>query len=97
MSEPAFSSNPVSSNLEPAPVPSRYHVRAVADPSVLSRVVEQFVLRDLIPSHVNCRRHAADELRIELEVVGLAEQEASHVARRLRGIPTVTGVLLQRA
>lgn len=93
MSDPAFSLKPEEPNPEPAS--SRYYVSAVADPSVLSRVVELFVLRDLIPSRVSCRRHAGDELRIDLEVAGLAEHEAGHVARRLRGIPTVTGVMLQ--
>lgn len=96
MSDPALSPNREEPSVEPPPAASRYHVRAVADPSVLSRVVEQFVLRDLIPDRVSCWRHAADELRIDLEVAGLAEREASHVARRLSAFPAVTGVLLQR-
>jgi len=96
MSDPALSPNLEEPNPEPAPASHRYHVRAVADPSVLSRVVEQFVLRDLIPDRVSCRRHGADELRIDLEVAGLAEHEAGHVARRLSAFPSVTGVLLQR-
>ena len=96
MSDPAFSSNPQDAGAEPQAVASRYHVRAVADPSVLSRVVELFVLRNLIPNRVNCWRHATHELRIDLEVAGLAEREACHVAKRLGAFPAVTGVLLRR-
>lgn len=83
---------------DPCPEPDRrscrYHVRAVVDPSVLSRVLELFVLRGLVPDRVRCERRA-DELSIELEIAGLAEHEAGNVARRLRTFPTVTSVLLQ--
>ena len=82
---------------EPAPATARFSVRALADPSALARVLEQFVLRDLVPERVQCERHGTgDELKIHVEVAGLAEREADHLARRIRAFPVVTGVLLQR-
>lgn len=81
----------------PAPALSRYRVRALADPSALSRVLEQFVLRDLLPARVHCERAAGgEELRIEVEVADLAEPMAHHLARRLGAFPVVMHVLLQR-
>lgn len=93
MSTPAFNHDPERARAAPAPA-SRYRVHALADPSVLSRVVELFVLRDLIPDRVSAERQGADRLSIELDVAGLAEQEAGHVARRIQAFPMVTGVLL---
>jgi hypothetical protein len=46
---------------------------------------------------VHCERATGgDELRIEVEVAGLAEPVAHHLARRLGTFPVVTHVLLQR-
>ncbi len=80
---------------ESAPARSHFTVRAVCEPSVLSRVVELFVLRDLIPARVNCE--ANDErLTIEVVVDGMAADRADHVAQRIRQFPTVDSVLLRR-
>ncbi len=86
---------------EPAATPaqslSRFSVRAVSDPSVLSRVVELFALRNLVPERVRLDRDSMkDELRIDVEVAGLAADDADNIARRMRTFPTVVGVLLQR-
>ena len=75
---------------------SRFTVRAVREPSVLSRVVELFVLRDLIPAHVRCEAGETTIL-VELTVDGLDDVQANHVAQRIRQFPTVESVLLARA
>lgn len=74
----------------------RFSVRAAVEPSVLSRVVEQFVLRDLIPQSVTSQVLAGRaELRVDLEVTGLTTQQAEHVAQRIRQFPPVLGVLME--
>ena len=75
----------------------RYHVAAAEDPSVLARVLELFVLRDLIPHEVSCRRvvREAPELHMELEVAGLEPGHAEHLAQRMRNMMPVLSVLLQ--
>ena len=77
----------------------RYCVSAAVDPSSLARVIEQFVLRDLVPSRVSSRlvEGTDPELRIDVDVVGLEDQEAEHVARKLGQFPCVLRVLMNRA
>jgi acetolactate synthase small subunit len=80
----------------PAPEPAfRYTVTAHFEPSVLSRVVELFVLRDLIPYDLHCRQVGDDGLRIDLGVRGMTPEQADHVATRIRQFPTVLSVLLR--
>ncbi len=98
MANPKLKVDPAHTDAAPGPAPAfHFSVRAVADPSVLSRVVEQFVLRNLVPESVQARRRGPDELQIDLGVTGLGGQEADHVAALVRGFPTVTGVMLQRS
>lgn len=78
------------------PPQRRFQVQAVAEPSVLSRVIEQFALRNLVPCQVDCRldRSCEPSLAIDVRVRGLSDQEAAHVARRLGQFPMVLGVRL---
>ncbi|MBM3490938.1 MAG: hypothetical protein FJX68_10885 [Alphaproteobacteria bacterium] len=71
----------------------------MAEPSVLSRIIEQFALRNLVPCQVDCRleRSCAPSLAIDVRVRGLSDQEAAHVARRLGQFPMVLGVQLSQA
>jgi hypothetical protein len=83
--------------VEPVADTARFRLRALADPSSLSRVLEQFALRNLVPVRVHCeRREGGEELGIDVEVAGLGAQEADHLVRRFGSFPVVTGVLLQR-
>ncbi|MEQ9641661.1 MAG: hypothetical protein RIM84_16680 [Alphaproteobacteria bacterium] len=84
--------------LNAAPEPALAHqftVTAHLEPSVLSRVVELFVLRDLIPHDVRCRQVGNEALRIDVAVRGLAPDKAEHVAARIRQFPAVLSVLLR--
>jgi acetolactate synthase small subunit len=84
-----------------SPVRHVYSITALAEPSVLARVVEMFVLRDLIPASLTCRQQpgadGVEMLRIEVEVAGMHHQHAEHVAHRMRNIMPVAGVMLARA
>jgi len=79
--------------VEPAPS-YRYSLSAIREPSVLSRVIEMFALRDLIPHDVTCRVEEGHEPRllIELQVRGLEAQHAQHLAQRMRNIVPVLAV-----
>lgn len=80
----------------PKTVLRRYCVSAAVDPSSLARVIEQFVLRDLVPSRVSARliEGTDPELRIDVDVAGLEDHEAEHVARRIGAFPCVLRVLV---
>lgn len=94
-----------SSTPEPSPKdpctgpPTRRHVFAVSaavEPSVLSRVVEMFVLRDLIPSAVRCDLIDDEQrLAIAVEITELPENQANHLVLRMQQFPTVIEVTLQ--
>ncbi len=95
--------NPLADTASTRPSPAQaaglchFSVRAAADSSVLSRVVELFALRDLLPERIRCERRADDAgVAIDLEVRGLTVQQADHLACRMRTFPAVTGVLLHR-
>ena len=80
------------------PDPSfHYSLRAYREPSVLSRVIEMFALRDLIPHQVDCREVAAEEaeLQIDVAVRGLDPMHARHLADRMRNIVPVRQVALE--
>lgn len=90
-------------SLNPPPLNStepayRFCVRSAVDPSVLSRVVELFALRDLVPHAVSSRLDGRrePELRIDVDVCGLADNEAEHIARRIDQFMPVISVLLER-
>ena len=78
-----------------APARSHFTVRAVREPSVLARVIELFVLRDLIPARVVCEAND-EQITIEVVVDGMEAAKADHVAQRIRQFPTVESVLLGR-
>jgi acetolactate synthase small subunit len=72
-----------------------FSVQAAADPGLLPRVLELFAKRDLVPSrcHAVLTEPGREELLIDLQVTGLAPEEAEHVARSLRQLVFVASVL----
>ncbi len=78
----------------PAPT-ACFSVQAVADPSVLLRVLELFAKRGLVPARcVSARDEAAgQEMHIDIQVDGMAAETVGHVARALRQIVYVETVL----
>ena len=73
-----------------------FSVQAVADPSVMPRVLELFAKRGLIPSrwHSDLGGRRRDELTIDLQVQGLTDSQRDHTAAILRGMVCVTSVLV---
>lgn len=75
----------------------RYRLRAVREPSVLSRVVEMFTLRDLIPNRLICHDcpEQAEEMLIDLVAGAMTAQQAENIAARMLNIVPVLTVLLE--
>ena len=70
-------------------------MRCAVDPSALARIVELFVLRDLIPGTVRCAR-TADWLDVEVVVADMDAQVAEHLVQRMRQMPVVVDAELAR-
>lgn len=76
-----------------------FAVRAAADPGVLSRVVELFAKRGLVPKSVHARLAGAAEdgsLLIDVQIDGLDPDTAERIADALRQIVAVERVLTAR-
>lgn len=71
-----------------------YAVIADVDPGILPRVLELIAKRGLVPyrCHSTLEGPRQDTLAVDLQVTGLDEQQAAHVAACLGQIPGVTGV-----
>lgn len=90
---------------EPSPRPGTrpntgaYHfmIQAEADASTLSRVLEIFAQRDLIPDEVTCKRTNGDELHIHMAISRLPADKAANLADRIRNIIPVMRVVLEPA
>ena len=79
-----------------ADVTACFSVQAIADPSVIPRVLALFAKRGLIPARLYSDlggRHR-DELTIDLQVQGLTRSQRDHSAAILRGMVHVTSVLV---
>ena len=70
-----------------------YRLLALKGAGVAPRVMEAFAKRDLVPEHIDCRA-GADSLAIEVEVAGLDDAAAGHIARCLANIVEVERVAL---
>ena len=69
-----------------------FSVFAAPDASVMPRVLELFAKRGLVPSRFDAAASAAD-LSIDVQVAGLEEDTASHIAACLRNVVHVERVL----
>lgn len=72
-----------------------FSIQANADPGVMSRVLELFAKRGLVPSSWHSRVGGIldDELIIDLQMQGMVRSEADYIAACLRQIPEVDTVL----
>jgi hypothetical protein len=78
------------------PVPTYcFAVQAAAEPGVLPRVMGLFAKRNLVPSrwYSDVTGPQADELVIDIQVVGLTPDESDYIARCLRQQIHVQSVL----
>ncbi len=72
-----------------------FSVFALADPSVLPRLLDVFGLLSLIPSRVHSTLLDQDggQLVVDFQISGLTQAEACRLARRLERTITVSQVL----
>jgi acetolactate synthase small subunit len=76
-----------------------FAVRAAADPGVLSRVIELFAKRGLVPSSVHARRIGSGDdasLLIDVQIDGVDADLAERIADALRQNVLVDRVLTAR-
>lgn len=92
---PRLSAQPVAARAAEASPTYCFSVQAAADPGMLPRVLELFAKRNLVPSrcHAVVTGPEQEELLVDLQVAGLAPEEAEHVARSLRQMVFVASVL----
>ena len=85
------------SNSGPTPNSThRFSVLAAAEASVMSRTLELFAKRGLVPDRFVARRTGA-AMVIDLEIAGLEQDTAEHITRCLAGMVTVERVLMDGA
>ena len=70
-----------------------FSIDALPDAGVMARVLEQFAKRDLLPTRLHSDVIESDAMQIDIQIVGLAETLGQDVARCLRSIVGVHGVL----
>ena len=92
---PRLSARPVAAKATEVSPTYCFSVQAAADPGLLPRVLELFAKRNLLPSrcHAVVTGPEQEELLVDLQVAGLAPEEAEHVARSLRQLVFVASVL----
>ncbi|MBL8661651.1 MAG: hypothetical protein JNM29_02450 [Candidatus Odyssella sp.] len=78
-----------------SPPYSCYRLLALKGAGVAPRVMEYFAKRDLVPERF-VMRAGAESLAIEVDVAGLDEAAAGHIARCLANIAEVERVALTR-
>ena len=90
------SRGPAGAERAAAPAPTYcFAVQAAADPGVMSRVLELFAKRGLVPSrwHSTVAGAAGEELHIDVQMTALAPDLGDTIARGLRQIVHVQAVL----
>ncbi|EWY39612.1 hypothetical protein N825_05870 [Skermanella stibiiresistens SB22] len=95
MAMPTLSAPSAESRPYDADTTACFSVQANADPGVMSRVLELFAKRGLVPTswHSRVGGIRGDELIIDLQMHGMVPSEAEFVAACLRQIPDVDSVL----
>ncbi len=71
----------------------RFSVLAAAEASVMSRTLELFAKRGLVPERVDARR-TGEAMAIDLEVADLPQDTAEHIQRCLATMVMVERVLM---
>jgi acetolactate synthase small subunit len=72
---------------------TKFVVVAAPDPGTLSRIIELFAKRGLVPACL-ISRHIDEELRVEIEVEGMDPSLANYIGRCLQEIFVVHSVNL---
>jgi hypothetical protein len=70
-----------------------FSIEALPDAGVMARVLEQFAKRNLVPTRWHSDVIESDAMQIDIQIVGLAQTLGQDIARCLRSIVGVHGVL----
>jgi hypothetical protein len=70
-----------------------FSIDVMADPGAMARVIEQFAKRGLVPTRWHSDVIESDAMQIDIQIVGLSETLGQDIARCLRSIVGVHGVL----
>jgi hypothetical protein len=70
-----------------------FSIDVTPDPGTMARVLEQFAKRSLVPTRWHSDVIEFDVMQIDIQVVGLSRGEGEHIARCIRSIVGVHGVL----
>lgn len=95
-SHPTSQFEPSAGRAAPAPEPvACFSIQALAEPTVMPRVLELFAKRGLIPSrwHSDLGGRRQDELTIDFQVSGLDRDKADLIAQAIRQFVSVSSVL----
>jgi acetolactate synthase regulatory subunit len=68
-------------------------IQALAEPGLIERVVGHLSKRGFVPSRLVSTLEG-DQMVLDVQVVGLEDRVAHHLAQRLRVLPGVDSVLL---
>ena len=91
----ASQTNPVDHRIHLKPCLSRFTIQSAIEPSVLSRIIENFALRNLVPENLLARRENG-RLVISLTIAGLDPNVSDHLRSRMLNILPVVSVELER-
>jgi hypothetical protein len=70
-----------------------FSIDVVPDPGAIARVLEQFAKRGLVPTRWHSDVLDSDAMQIDVQIVGLPASLGQDIARCLRSIVGVQGVL----
>ena len=70
-----------------------FSIDVLPEAGAMARVLEQFAKRDLVPTRWHSDVIDSDAMQIDIQIVGLAETLGQDIARCLRSIVGVHGVL----
>ncbi|MCF8465890.1 MAG: hypothetical protein K9G33_00660 [Sneathiella sp.] len=90
----ASQTTPVDHRVHLKPRFSHFTIQSAIEPSVLSRIVENFALRNLVPENLHARREN-DHLVISLTIAGLDPNVSEHLRMRMQNILPVNSVELE--
>ena len=74
-----------------------FGVVARPDPGALARITEPFAKLGLVPLSVNSRHFIeAEELAIDIQIVGISEEQCNRIARQIGAMPISVRVVTGR-
>lgn len=74
-----------------------FGVVALPDPGALARITEPFAKLGLVPHSLNCRHFVeAEELAIDIQIVGISEEQCNRIAGQIGAMPLTLRIVTGR-